>query len=69
MIREFRDDLDKLFLKLEPIKYLALLLEDYFYRHAGDLEYKTNQSLATINVEKIKELEKFIDEIYKKERN
>ena len=64
MQNELRKHIDELGLKICTIKNLTLLLEDYFYENIGNKEFMKNQSLSSVIVEKVDELDKSLNTLF-----
>ena len=63
-MKEIREKLDNLLLKTDSVQKLAMLLEDYFYERTGDKDFNKNLVLATVVVERIRDLDKEVINIY-----
>lgn len=61
------DEMEKVGLKIDTAKQLALLLEDHFYNYFNDDDFVKNQTLSTVVVEKIKEANKALNDVIQRE--
>ena len=64
MQEELRKYIDELGLKVCTIKNLSLLLEDYFYENIGNKKFMENQSLSSVIVEKVGELDESLNALF-----
>lgn len=71
-MKEIREDLEAIAMKLYKLENLAKLMEDYFYDVTSDENFSKHQTLSEVLVEKIKDIDKdnqnLITKIFKKER-
>lgn len=59
------EKLDNLSIKITNTKDLSSILDDYFYENSGDEKFNKYQSLATLLEEKLSELNKDLETIFK----
>lgn len=71
-MKEIREDLEAIAMKIYKLENLAKLMEDYFYDVITDENFLKHQALSEVLVEKIKDIDKdnqnLITKIFKKEQ-
>ena len=65
-MKELIDKLDEISIKILRIEDIGELLEDYFYNNIKGAEHSKGDTLVTLLVEKIKNLDEDLEKIYKK---
>ena len=65
-MKEIREELDEISLKIYYLENLGELLEDYYYDNLSQRGYSKGETLITIMLEKIKDLDKTILNLYDK---
>ena len=64
-MNKVREELDEILLKVYRLKDLSELLEDYFATEICQSKFSKGDTLASLVVEKVKEIDKSLDELYK----
>lgn len=65
-MKEIREELDKMSLKIYYLENLGELLTDYFYNELNKKGYSKGETLSTIILEKIKDIDNTLPDLYAK---
>lgn len=67
-MNKVREELDGIAMKAYRVKDISELLGDYFFNNITGREHTKGDTLVTILIEKVKELDESISELYVKTR-